>query len=72
MSDFQERMNKLSPREKQVCDALKQNPGLTRRGIGTQLGISHHTVDVYLRRVYAKTGVNNRYELVANIVKKTA
>lgn len=58
-------MPRLSPRERQVCETLHKQPGLTKRGISQQLGISYHTVDIYLRRVYAKTGVNNRCELIA-------
>lgn len=64
-------MSKLSPREKEICQVIQEHPGLTKRGIGQQLGISHHTVDTHFRRIYAKTGVENRYELVANIVRNS-
>jgi len=69
MKDFVELMNKLSPRERQICDALKNNPNLTLRGIGNTLGVSHHTVNNHLRKVYEKTGVNNKTALVANLCK---
>lgn len=62
-------MSQLSPRERQICEALKQNPSLTLRGIGNSLGISHHTVVNHLRGVYEKTGVNNKTALVANLVR---
>jgi len=62
-------MSKLSPRERQICETLKQNPSLTLRGVGSALGISHHTVVSHLRDVYQKTGVNNKTALVANLVR---
>lgn len=69
MKDLEELMSQLSPRERQICEALKQNPSLTLRGIGTTLGVSHHTVNNHLRRVYEKTGVNNKTALVANLCR---
>jgi len=65
--DWNERMEKLTPRERQLCEVFRQKPELTMRGAGNQLGISHHTVNFHLRRVYDKLGVSSRPQLVANL-----
>lgn len=70
VSDFKERMNKLSPREKQICEVLKQKPGLTVKGIGHEVGVSYGTTKNYLKRVYQKLEVGSRPELIANLCKE--
>jgi DNA-binding CsgD family transcriptional regulator len=55
----------LSPRELQVarllCDDVKEI------AIGFELGISAHTVHTHIERIYGKTNVNARMELLRKI-----
>lgn len=69
MPDFAEKMSKLTPRELQICEVLKQKPDLTYRAIGQRLNprISEYGVDFHLRNIYNKTGIDNKYILVANL-----
>lgn len=67
--DFKERMSKLTPRERQVCEVIQQQPGLTVNGISRQVGVSRSTVKWHLSKVYDKLQVNSRPELVANLCK---
>lgn len=69
MSDFKERMSTLTPREKQVCKVIQEQPGLTINGIGRQVGISSYAAHFHLKNVYTKLQVRNRPELVANLCK---
>jgi DNA-binding NarL/FixJ family response regulator len=52
---------RLSGREEQVLRQISR--GLTHGQIATQLGISPHTVDTYVKRIRAKLGVGNKAEL---------
>lgn len=47
----------LTPREQEVLEKLNQ--GLMRKEIALQLGISQHTIDMYVRKIYKKLQVNN-------------
>lgn len=61
-------MSNLTPRERQICEALRKEPALTRRGIGRYVdGISHRTVEFHLRHLYEKVGVSNRLDLVVKL-----
>ncbi len=71
MSEWQELMSKLTPHEQKVCEVIRKQPELTKRGIGSHLGISHHTVDFHLRKIYDKTGIHNKTALAANLSKST-
>jgi DNA-binding NarL/FixJ family response regulator len=51
----------LSKREYQVLWQIAE--GRTQGQIARALGISHHTVDSYLRRIRAKLGLGNKAEL---------
>lgn len=51
----------LSMREYQVLRQIAE--GRTQGQIARALGISHHTVDSYLRRIRAKLGLGNKAEL---------
>jgi non-specific serine/threonine protein kinase len=48
----------LTGREIQICRLVAD--GLTNREIGLRLGLSHHTVDNHLRRIFGKVGVTSR------------
>ncbi|MFJ4336974.1 response regulator transcription factor [Streptomyces sp. NPDC088915] len=52
----------LSVRERQVIRMLAR--GLTHHQIARRLGISHHTVDTYVKRMRSKLGLGNKAELV--------
>ncbi|MFD3505330.1 response regulator transcription factor [Streptomyces sp. NPDC058676] len=52
----------LSPREQQILRHMTE--GCTYAGTARRLGISVHTVDGYLRRIRAKTGVYTQAELI--------
>jgi len=48
----------LSPREVQISQLVAE--GLTNREIGVRLGLSYHTVDNHLRRIFSKVDVSSR------------
>ncbi|CAL9449430.1 response regulator transcription factor [Streptomyces griseomycini] len=52
----------LSPREQQILRHMTE--GCTYAGTARRIGISVHTVDGYLRRIRAKTGIHTQAELV--------
>lgn len=68
--DFKTRMSKLTPREKQICETIQQQPGLTVNGIGRQVGLKRDATKFHLYNVYSKLGVNSRQELVANLCRE--
>lgn len=53
----------LSNRERQVADLIAA--GSTSREIADALGISHHTVLTYRKRIYEKLGVGTQRDLLA-------
>jgi DNA-binding NarL/FixJ family response regulator len=53
--------NVLSPREQQVIRQIAH--GRTHGQIARALGISHHTVDTYVKRIRSKLGLGNKAEL---------
>ena len=53
----------LSEREQEVLRLVAD--GLTKRQIALRLGLSQHTVDNYIRRIYAKLEVNSLGAAVA-------
>ncbi|ANE23126.1 hypothetical protein AAY81_08415 [Denitrobacterium detoxificans] len=53
---------KLSKREAEILPYALH--GRTSERIATELGISKSTVDTHLRRIYGKTGVHSRQELI--------
>lgn len=59
----EEELAKLSKREEEVLDLLSQ--GYLYKEISNVLGISGHTVDTYLRRIYEKLHVNSRTQAAA-------
>ena len=58
----------LTEREIQVLQAVAQ--GKSNREIGEALFISPHTVQVHVRNIFGKLGVNNRIEAVACAVRQ--
>jgi two-component system nitrate/nitrite response regulator NarL len=52
----------LSPREKQIVDALLA--GCTNKEVAQQLGVSDQTIKNQLTTLYKKVGVTSRLELV--------
>lgn len=53
----------LSPRDSAVLSALRD--GLSEKQVARRLGISRHTVHVYIRRVYRRYDVSSIGELLA-------
>jgi DNA-binding CsgD family transcriptional regulator len=60
---------RLSPREEQICRLVTH--GLTNREIGVRLGLSHHTVDNHMRRIFDKVGVSSRTALAMWSVRQS-
>ncbi len=58
-------MNKLTEREKDIVEALGE--GLTNREIGELLFISPKTVENHLSKIYQKSEVDNRYQLIQEL-----
>ncbi|OPF83159.1 helix-turn-helix transcriptional regulator [Streptomyces antioxidans] len=52
----------LSDREREVLDRVLE--GHTYPSVARALGLSPHTVDTYMRRIRAKTGVTHRLQLL--------
>ncbi|MFD9389299.1 response regulator transcription factor [Streptomyces sp. NPDC060000] len=55
-------LNALSDREREVLACVLE--GHTYHSAARLLGLSPHTVDTYMRRVRAKTGITNRMQLL--------
>lgn len=58
----------LSPRETEVLQMMSQ--GLAMKEIGAKIGVSYHTVDTHIRRVYEKLEVHSRAEAVVKGLKQ--
>jgi DNA-binding NarL/FixJ family response regulator len=58
----------LSPREKETLERMVQ--GITMKEIADKLGVSYHTVDTYIRNIYAKLHVQSRSGAVAKALKE--
>ena len=57
----------LTERERQVLEQMKE--GLTKKEIAARLQLSFHTVDDYLRNIYAKLHVHSQAGAVAKAMK---
>lgn len=61
---------KLTPREKQICRVVIENPGLTVKGISQRVGeIRPATAKFHLENAYKKLNATNRAELVLHLTK---
>lgn len=58
----------LNPRERDVLGLLVQ--GLSYKMIAGELGISYHTVNSHIRKIYEKLHVHNNAEAVSKAVRK--
>lgn len=58
----------LSPREREVLRLLAS--GLAKKEVASQLSLSFHTIDNYVRRIYSKLHVNSVGAAVARAVRK--
>jgi DNA-binding NarL/FixJ family response regulator len=58
----------LTPREREIADCLTD--GLTYKEAGNRLGITSHTVNQHLKKIYAKLNVKSKSELVSLLLKK--
>jgi DNA-binding NarL/FixJ family response regulator len=63
-----EQVESLTERELDVLRLAAQ--GKTNRAIGSELGISHRTVQGHLASVYGKLGVNSRTEAVTESLRR--
>ena len=55
----------LSTQERLVAQLVCR--GLSNKQIAAMAGLSEHTVSSYLRRIYAKVGVNSRVSLAVSM-----
>ena len=51
----------LTPTELRVAELMQS--GLTYQAIADELIVSYHTIKKHVQNIYAKCGVNNRYQL---------
>jgi DNA-binding NarL/FixJ family response regulator len=58
----------LSDREQQILERIVE--GLTKKELAAYFDLSVHTVDTYLRRIYAKLEVHNRSGAVAKALRE--
>jgi DNA-binding NarL/FixJ family response regulator len=70
MSDKEdhESLTLLTAREREIADCLTD--GLTYKEAGNRLGITAHTVNQHLKKVYVKLNVKSKSELVSLLLKK--
>ena len=55
-------LNRLTPRERQICEALLQ--GATTRQVADAHGLGRQTVKNYITVIYEKLGIKNRMQLL--------
>jgi len=67
--NFQSRAKavKLSPRETEISELILSNE--KNESIAASLGISVHTVDNHVRRIYRKLGFHSRMQVVVFFLK---
>lgn len=67
-ADDDDASQELSPREREVLRLLAS--GLAKKEVATQLDLSFHTIDNYVRRIYSKLHVNSVGAAVARAFRK--
>jgi DNA-binding CsgD family transcriptional regulator len=58
----------LSPRLRQTLQSLLK--GVSEKQVAQRLGLSQHTVHVYVKKLYRRYGVSSRGELLARWVAR--
>lgn len=58
----------LTPREKAILELMVK--GLIKKEIAGELGVSYHTINNQLRRIYEKLHVNTRGSAVAKVLRE--
>jgi DNA-binding NarL/FixJ family response regulator len=58
-----QKIDTLTPRERQIVAAIASDAGATTRKIAEKLHISDHTIRNHLTAIYDKLGLSNRLEL---------
>ncbi len=66
--DGSERSENLSPREKEVLNALSE--GLSNKEIAQQLHITEKTVKAHFGSIYGKLNVRSRSQAIVNAIKR--
>lgn len=56
----------LTNREREILKHMIN--GLTKKEIGTELSLSHHTIDTHIRKIYNRLHVNKRSSAVAKAI----
>jgi len=56
----------LTNREREILTHMIN--GLTKKEIGTELSLSHHTIDTHIRKIYNRLHVNKRCSAVAKAI----
>ncbi len=59
----------LSSRQKEILQALANNPNLSYPQIAKRLGISEHTFNNHLRKIYERLEVSNKLEALLNALR---
>jgi DNA-binding NarL/FixJ family response regulator len=58
----------LTDHEQEIL--LQMTKGLTKKEIGEELCLSHHTIDTHIRNIYNRLHVNNRSGAIAKALKE--
>ena len=69
IADTQQRMNTLTPREREILDGVVG--GKTNKMIGLELNLSPKTVDFHRCNIMEKMGVNRAVQLTRLVMKAT-
>lgn len=72
-NDVTETLRRLSPRDRELVEALDRHPDLTEVEIGAKIGMSVSSIRIRLKRIYrefrvrAQPGTPKRYKLWAKL-----
>lgn len=59
----------LTARQKEILQALANNPSLSHQQIAERLGISEHTLNNHLRKIYEQLEATNKLEALLNAMR---